>query len=102
MHARPEHKHVLELHFATNEFQINAFSVFRHRSHQEPAEKVPSVHHMKVATENSRLALSLHNLYRVICSILEHSSAVHLEHLLRMFDVTVEFVMAWHEAYSVR
>ena len=60
MHARLEHEHVLELHFATNEFQINAFTMFiRHLSHQEPAKKVPSVHHMKVATENRRLALSL-------------------------------------------
>ena len=56
MHVRPEHK-LFELHFATNEFQINGFSVFRHLSYQEPGEKVPSVHHMRVATENSRLAL---------------------------------------------
>ena len=50
MHARPEHNHVLELHFATNEFQINAFSMFGYLHHQEPADKVRSVYHMKVAT----------------------------------------------------
>ena len=63
MHARPEHKHVLEHHFSRNEFQIDVFSMFGHLPHQEPAEKVPSMYHMKVATESSRLALSLHQTY---------------------------------------
>jgi len=63
MHARQEHKHTLELHFSANEFQTNVFSMFGHLSHQEPTKKVRSVHYMKVATENSRLALLLHQTY---------------------------------------
>ena len=98
--ARPEHKHVLELHFSRNEFQVNVFSVFGHLPHQEPTEKVPSVYYMKVATESSRLALSLHQKKKKLIrtgGILEQSSAYLLEHLLQLFNVTVKFVAGWHE-----
>ena len=54
MHTRPENKHVLEPQFLMKEFQINAFSVFGHHSHQDPAEKERRVYHMNVATKKKQ------------------------------------------------
>ena len=93
MHIWPEDKHVLEFHFSTNEFQINAFSViFGHLPHQEPGEKEPSVYYMNVAYKNSRLAL--HQTYNTAA----YSSRV-LHSLLSIFSDSSIFVAGWQKAH---
>ena len=75
MDTWPEHNHVLQRHFSTNKFPINAFSMlFSHPCHQELAKKEASTHHMNMATENRRLALLLpSNLYTAYSSAVLHS-----------------------------
>ena len=51
MDTIPEDENVLELQSLTKEFQIDAFTVFGHDSHQDPAEKKRSVYHMNMATK---------------------------------------------------